>query len=392
MTRRAALHLAWGALATAAILFGVLVAISENGSAWVWPVGLLPFPLAGALILVQRPGNLVGTVMASIGAAAGAIFAGEWTVITWYHQPWSPYLEALVTPAVAVTFWGLIALLFVFPTGHPLPGWPRRVFRATTIALLGVIPILFILQPGPLAISGDLEGVGLRDNPLGFGPPWFADLIEAAFVWCVVLPGIVGLIALVRRFRRSHGVERAQLKLFVFGGMAFLGLLVIISPLGPPEDSPYEFILAIPVITGFWALPAAMVAAVLRYRLFEIDRLVSRTVSYVVTIAVLGGIYVGLAVGLRELLPVEGDLPVAISTLVVALAFLPLARRVQRTVDRKFFRTRYDAGVVVARVAEELRRSLDLAEVTERTEAVVTEVFAPETVSIWVASDSGTAP
>jgi hypothetical protein len=147
-----------------------------------------------------------------------------------------------------------------------------------------------------------------------------------------------------------------------------------------------------PMLIGYFGVPTAITVAILRYRLFEVDRLASRTVTYGTVVALLALCYAGLVVALRALVPVEGDLPVALSTLVVALAFLPLVRRVQRVVDRRFFRSRYDAGVVVARVAEELRGSLDLAEVTDRTETVVTEVFAPETVSIWVATDSGTAP
>jgi len=131
-----------------------------------------------------------------------------------------------------------------------------------------------------------------------------------------------------------------------------------------------------------------VVTAVLRYRLYDIDRLVGRTISYAAVLVLLGGLYAGLVVALGSLLPIEGDLPVAVSTLVVASLFLPLVRRVQRVVDRRFFRSRYDAGVVVARVADELRGSLDLAEVTGRVGSVVDEVFAPETVGVWVAEAS----
>jgi hypothetical protein len=97
---------------------------------------------------------------------------------------------------------------------------------------------------------------------------------------------------------------------------------------------------------------------------------------------------VGLVVGIRALMPVEGDLPVALSTLVVASVFLPLVRRVQRAVDRRFFRSRYDAATVVARVAEQLRGSLDLEEVTARARTVVSEVFAPEAMAIWIVEDA----
>ena len=387
MRARTVLHLSWALVATGAILLEVIIPTSTNPGDWMWPFGLLPFPLAGALILIQRPGNRIGRVLTAIGVAAGFTFAGGWLALSWPEQVWSPYLEAVISPAVVVMFWGMVALLYLLPTGVTIPGWPRWSFRAVT-AVMGLTPALFIFRPGPMDISAGLDGFPARDNPLGLGPAWFADIADPAF-GIVAFGGVVGLVALVVRFWRSSGMERVQLKVFLVGAVALVILLGLISPLGSEEAASYEMVLRMLVIAGFWGLPLAVVVAVLRYRLFEIDRMVSRSVTYLVTVALLGLVYTGLVVGLRELLPVEGDLPVALSTLVVALAFLPLVRRVQRIVDRRFFRSRYDASVVVARVAEDLRASLDLAEVVNRAEGVVSEVFAPESVSIWL-EESGT--
>ncbi len=385
MSRRVVLHLGWAAVATGAILLEVIIPASTNPDDWVWPLGLMPFPLAASLILIQRPGNRVGRVLLAIGAAAGFSFLGGWMAMTWFDAWWSPYLELLVSASVVVTFWGMVALLYVFPTGETLPGWPRLTLRWVTVMTLIVMPLFLLIRPGSLDVSAGIDRLPLRDNPLGVGPVWIVGLVSALFA-VVVVGGVVGVVVLVTRFRRSTGVERAQIKVFIAGALFLIALFAVISsPLTGVGMTVSDALLGVVVIAGFWALPTAIVAAVLRYRLFEIDRLMSRTVTYLLVVGVLGLAYAGLVVGLRELFPVEGDLPVAVSTLVVALAFLPLVRRVQRVVDRRFFRSRYDASVVVARVAEELRGSLDLEDVTARAETVVSEVFSPESVTVWLA-------
>jgi hypothetical protein len=376
-------HLVWALVATAAIALEVVIPASTNRGDWVWPVGMLPFPLAGALILAQRPGNRVGRVLAVVGVASGVVFAGGWAAMTWFEAAWSPYLEALVSPAVVVMFWGLIALLFIFPTGMPVLGWPQRTFRFITAVALVIVPTMYVFRPGPLDISAGLTGVEARENPLGIGPEWFDYLLGPGF-GLVVLGGVAGLISLVGRFRRSVGVERAQLKLFIFGGFTLLILFLLISPL-VEEATTFEPLLSLPVIAGFWGLPAAVVAAVLRYRLFEIDRLVARTVTYVVVLGLLGAAYATLVLTSRAFLPADDPVAVAVSTLAAAMAFLPLVRWVQGVVDRRFFRSRYDAAVVVSRVAEDLDRSVDPEDITARTRTVILDVFSPEFVSIWIA-------
>jgi hypothetical protein len=157
---------------------------------------------------------------------------------------------------------------------------------------------------------------------------------------------------------------------------------------GAVVDGVLGSVFAVVVAVGMTTIPLAMLVAVTRYRLYDLDRVVSRTIAYLLTVAVLGLTYVGLVVTMRGLLPVQGDLPVAISTLAVAVAFLPVAQRVQAAVDRRFFRSRYDAAQVVSRLADDLRGSLDLREVVERAEEVVEEVLSPETVGVWLAEES----
>jgi hypothetical protein len=139
-----------------------------------------------------------------------------------------------------------------------------------------------------------------------------------------------------------------------------------------------------PIVVSYIGIPVSIAIAVTRYRLYEIDRIISRTLSYGAVLVILAGIYSGTVLILRRLLPVEGDISVAISTLMVAFAFLPLVRRTQRVVDRRFFRSRYDASVVVSQLATELRGSLDMDRLADRAVSVIQETFEPEDASMWI--------
>jgi hypothetical protein len=276
----------------------------------------------------------------------------------------------LLWPSIALI--GVLAL--VFPTGRPpAPKWMWVIWMAAAGAALPFPRALHLAVTVPVA--------ELEDGPSGV--PWI-DLASSVGRSLIGFTISMGLVALFLRLVRSKGVERRQM-LYVVPSIVLLGGFVLLEAVVP---DPGWVVVELAVGAGVLLLPFSMGLAILKYRLYEIDRVVSRTVAYAVTLALLGAAYAGLVVALRGLVPVEGDLPVAVSTLVVAALFLPLVRRVQRVVDRRFFRSRYDAGVVVSRVADELRGSLDLAEVTGRVESVVDEVFVPVTVGVWVAEQT----
>ncbi len=371
---RTLLHLLWASIVSGGILLEVVLPPVED---WQWPFGLLAFPVAGAILLIRRPANPVGRLLAISGAAAGFAIIGGWLSEQMTDQA-GGVLEALTNATPMIIFWGIVSLLFVFPNGLIPRRWSRWTYRVFTLLLLGVIPVGAVIRPGPLEVSG-------RINPLGFGPAWVGPVVDGAIV---VLPvgALIGVATLFVRFRQSHGVERAQLVMFLAGAGFVLGLMAIISPIFGEYlgQDVFDVITGVVVILGLWALPVAVVAAILRYRLYAIDRIVSRSVTYVVVVSVLAVFYVLLVVILRGLLPVEGDLPVAATTLAVASLFAPLLRRVQAVVDRRFFRSRYDTSRVVNRVADELSHSVDLEEVTSRMAAVLREVLAPETMAVWL--------
>jgi hypothetical protein len=292
---RTSLHLVWASAATG----GILAVARTSPDEWHWPVGLAVFPLAGAILLIRRPGNKVGLLLATVGGATGVLFAGEGIVLTWPDHPLSRPLEAVVTTGFVVMFWALVGLLYVFPTGETRPGWSRWAFRSFTVAVLGVAYALLLLSPGPMDITA-------RDNPFGVDIDWLPSLADQ-FVVVLPIGALLGVVSLFARLRRSQGVERAQLKVFLVGA-AFVLLLVGVMALPEVDGGVIGVLGRVAVIAGFWALPTAIVAAILRYRLYDIDRIVSRTVTYAIVIGVLGGGYAGLVVALRSVLPLEGDL------------------------------------------------------------------------------------
>jgi hypothetical protein len=370
-------HYGWAGIVVGALLLNVFWPVTPGFS--VWAFSLIPFPVAAAVILANRPGNRVGAALAVVAVAAGVIFIGSWAAWTWQDEPWSRYLEAGVGFAVPFLFWGVIALLYVFPTGTIPKRFSRRVFVGFTV-VVGVMAVLGGLEPGPMSTTG-------RDNPWG-GPAWVAAVFDAGIA--VLVPGLlVGIWSVVARRRAADPVERAQMKWFVAGTTSLIGLLVVVGFV-PELPSPYEQMLFPVVVAGFWALPVTIVAAITRYRLYEIDRIISRTVSYAVVVGSLAVVFLAVVVGLQAVLPTRSSsLAVAGSTLVVAAAFDPFRRKVQRVVDRRFNRSRYDAAEVVARVSDDLRDSVDIDDLLASTRAVVTEVFGPRALAIWVIDRGG---
>jgi hypothetical protein len=195
------------------------------------------------------------------------------------------------------------------------------------------------------------------------------------------------IVALAIRFRRAKGVERQQIKWFAWAGMLTAGLLatsLLSSPWGPVSGALWALALASLVL-----IPVATTAAILRYRLWDIDRIVSRTIAWVVITTILATLFAGLIVGAQAALaPVtaSNSLAVAASTLVAAALFQPLRRGVQTAVDRRFNRSRYDAERTVGSFAEHLRGVTDLAEISDGAVAAVVRSLSPNGAAVWIRS------
>ncbi len=353
----------------------------ERLDATIEALGFAGIPVVGALIASRLPTNPYGWVWCATGLAAatsvaagalvGALDGPLW--LGWLLEGWG-----------FLTLLGLFVFVFLlFPTGRlPTYRW-RWIGRAAVAgALLLVLALPFIYDPaelessGPWALRGE-EGRHLR-------------AAAVAVVFGMLGLVLAGMASLVVRFRRAGPVERRQLTWFLYATVINGVIILLDAVLGLLPDT---VITTVVTSAGFALLPVAVGIAVLRYRLYEIDRIVSRTVSYGLLTGGLIGLYLLVVALLRPLLePLTGSsaLAVAGSTLAVAAVFNPARRRLQAAVDRRFDRARYDAAQAVDAFATRLRNQVDLDEVTAGLRDTVVATVAPTRVAIWLRIPSGT--
>jgi hypothetical protein len=277
------------------------------------------------------------------------------------------------------------ALTLTFPSGHGPQGRSRwaRLGRLTLWAL----PVVIVAS----ALTGTLggpESTSQTQNPIGFLPAWVGTL--ALLLVVAILVG--GSISLFVKRRRASGVERAQLTWVVFG-VALLAAAVTLTyiyifgsiALGGGDPGDAAWIAAFLVMILF---PTSFGVAVLRYRLFDIDRIVSRTVGYTLVAGTLAVIFATIVTVLTSFLPADSDIAVAGSTLAVAALFNPLRLRIQNWVDRRFNRSQYDARRVGDRFGNMVRDEVDLDRIVESWVDVISDTMQPATIAIWLNDDA----
>jgi hypothetical protein len=221
-------------------------------------------------------------------------------------------------------------------------------------------------------------------NPLAVPalPGGLLDVVMPAAGVVVLAALVVGAVSLVGRFRRARGTERQQLRWLAWGAaLAAVALLAAMAALVLEED----FTL-LNVALGVCAalLPLATGASILRYRLYDLDRIISRTLAYGLLTVLLGGGYAAVVLGLGQLLPQDSSLVVAGATLAVAAVFQPARRRIQAAVDRRFNRRRYDAARTIAAFSTRLREQVDLDTLAAELLAVVDQTMQPASASLWL--------
>jgi hypothetical protein len=385
--RRRSTRVAWALLALWVVSVAALVTLSvANGNFQRQPladtVGLLlafaAFMGVGALVVAHRPGNAIGWVFSAIGllAVTGAM-AEEYAayavrarpgvlpggVVAGWYAGWAWY----PTVVLVVIFTPLL-----FPDGRPpsppwrLVAWLAGAGTAATIALAAVQPTI------------ELDDGQVVDNPIGVAG--IADPEDGILDALLGLLVVAAVVSLVVRFRRSRGDERLQLKWFTYASA--LLPLVLLGDFLP--DAVNSVLFAV----GISLLPVAAGIAVLRYRLYEIDRLINRTLVYGLLTALLAGVYAGLVLVLGRLFGELGGRPpswaVAGATLAVATLFQPARRRIQQAVDRRFNRRRYDAARTVEAFSARLRDQVDLATLSDELLAVVDQTMQPTRASLWL--------
>ena len=342
-------------------------------------LGFVGIPMVGALIASRQPANVYGWLCCAAGLAYGV---GEVARPLWRVVGGPFWVIRMLELWGFVGLVGLLAFLFLlFPTGRlPTPRWRWFARAAVALDLLLIVAVPLIPDTDPGA-TGPFAVQGAAGRFLG----------QVAVVGVYVMFGVVlvAMSSLVLRFRRAGPVERRQLTWFLYAA-ALIGAFIVVDSL----DLVRPGLLYTAVSAAVFALlPVAVCIAVLRYRLFEIDRIVSRTVSYGLLTAGLIGLYLLVVALLRPLLePLTGSssLAVAGSTLAVAAVFNPARRRLQAVVDRRFDRARYDAARAVDAFAARLRDQVDLDEVTEGLRDTVAATVAPTRVAVWLRVPSGT--
>ena len=352
-----------------------------------WPLVLalsgisLPFAVVGALVVARRPENAIGLLFSVVAVVFGIdAFAAGWATNAAYGGglPGAGVAVWVTNAFVPLPlFIGPLFLLLLFPDGHLLS--PRWRPAAWAVAALAVLVTIAALHPGhfdgwptvenPFAIGGELGKVlnGLY--------PVLDVLAAPLFVLC-------GL-CLFLRLRRSRGRERLQIKWVVYAA-SMTAAAFALNFTGGGLRSEIAFWVGLASLAG---IPAAAGLAIMRYRLYEIDRLINRTLVYVVLTATLAGAYLGSVLLLELVLdPVTSgsSLSVAVSTLAVAALFRPARARIQAVVNRRFYRQNYDAGLTLERFSARLRHEVDLDALGAELRAVVTDTMQPAHVSLWV--------
>ena len=342
----------------------------------------------GAGLVLRRPGNVIGLLLLAAANVTAVTFVGFFVGASVTEQRGPQDVLAGIASLIGPLgiFPSLIAagplVAIVFPDGR-LPGQRWRWPVAAIVGALVVGSTIVVARPGPI-------GASLADNPVGLRgftgsePIWSLGETLAAATLPITL--LLGFAAVIARFRRSDSVERAQLKWFVAANVA-VGALMMLSFADDALKAPAPTIFDLLAAGSLSLPPIAIGIAILRYRLFEIDRLIARTVSWAVVTGVLVIGFAGAVVALQAVLDrfTQGQtIAVAASTLVAFALFQPLRRRVQSAVDRRFDRARYDAQRTVAEFSDRLREEVDIATVTTDLHATIRDAVKPTSVQLWI--------
>jgi hypothetical protein len=345
------------------------------------------FSTVGAVIISRHPNNVIGWLLCAGGFAIGLNhFSTEYAIYSLVAQPGS-------LPGATVFTWlaywvyvpalgSAIFLFLLFPTGRlPSSRWRWFAGLSAVATLVGAVCASFSSGTGYL---------GPLPNPLGIESIGDLSLIVSPILYIL---GLLAVISMLSRLRRGTGIERQQIKWFAYAGaVTFIGGLVQHN-LFPVIDVWWVWWVGFVVGTiGLLGQPVALGIAILRYRLYEIDLIINRTLVYGSLTAMLVGVYVGTIVLLQELLRTltgqESQLAIVASTLAVAALFTPLRRLIQGFIDRRFYRRKYDAAKTLEAFSAKLRDETDLDALNAELVGVVRDTMQPAHVSLWLRPDT----
>jgi hypothetical protein len=394
MSRRTAAWLAWSLAALSLVLTALsllLIALLLRSDAPIYYYWLetsmvsAGYSTVGAIVASRLPDSPIGWLFCAIGFTFGAVhFCAEYANYTLLAPPGSlPGVEAAawLTSWVWVAGLGLVVYLdLLFPNGR-LPSARWRWFAWFTAIALLPAAVLAAFSPGRI-LSSTLH------NPLGIeGLPNASKAVEA-FMYALV---VVGASSMLMRLRHAGSVERQQIKWFAYATVVVISGVILKNVVYPAVSVPWVWwVCLILTAVGVASSPVAMGLAIFRYRLYEIDLLINRTLVYGALTAMLVGVYVGSIVVLQGLLRAltgqeqQPQLAVVVSTLVIAALFNPLRRRIQGFIDKRFYRRKYDVAKTLESFSAKLRDETDLEALNRELVGVVRETMQPAHVSLWL--------
>jgi hypothetical protein len=404
MSRRTATWLAWSlcalslALTALSLLLLALNRSDPNTHIYeYWQVDTLvpvSFSIIGAIIASRLPANPLGWLFCAAACVAAVDhFSAEYALYALLAQPTSlPAGEALAWLAswAWILYCGCIALsLLLFPNGRPPSRrWRWLAWLSVFLTIAGAVWVAF--SPGVIGNLGSIRNpLGIEGLPSGFKP---VQTIMLALLF------VAALSTLVVRLRRARGIERQQIKwpaftVVVVAGSSFLSDTAISEAIGLRWLEWAGYVIFIPALIGF---PISIGIAIVRYRLYEIDLIINRSLVYGALSATLALIYFGGVATTQAIFRAltgqqeQPQLAIVISTLLIAALFNPLRRRIQRFIDRRFYRRKYDARKTLEAFSAKLRDETDLDALSDDLVGVVKETMQPSRISLWQRPDTPT--
>ncbi len=366
-------------LAVASPVATLAAGAATTVTAFVFPVTTGAYLLSGGVLMERRPGNRVGAIVLAIGI--GFVVYSVLDLVVRTAGTAASTLAAFIVYELDGPFFFLAAMLFLFfPDGRlPSPRW--RWLVATDAVLMVAVTIGAAFKPGPFAYYPWIT------NPVGNASSPLIAVWAPAYGLQVVLVAVAAA-SLVGRWRRAGVIERAQLKWVAAAAVLLASAMLTYGVTAGPGN--YSELGDLLVGIGFSSVPVAIAFAVLRYRLYEIDRIISRTIGWALVTGLLVAVFAAGVVALQTALAgfTQGQtLAVAASTLLAFALFQPLRRRVQLAVDRRFNRARYDAARTVDAFAARLRSVIDLGSVQRELQGAAAAAVEPRTSEVWIRAE-----
>jgi hypothetical protein len=345
---------------------------------------VLPFTLVGTVVARRESHNPMGWILLAISLATVLQgIASDYTVFVYHfgHDGWplGPLAVALDGLGSAVGLLLLPLVILLFPDGRlgPRWKWPLRGYFALLAVYFAGHACVVAVALGrriPVWVGGGVIGT---NHPSGFAA-WTL-IAKPVLVPLVFVTAVAAVARQALSYRGSAGVRRQQLKWLGVGGAISVVSLLLTAVANSAPTAVWVFI-----ILGWAAVPLSMGVGILRYQLYEIDRLISRTISYAILTALLVGTFIGLVALTTNTLAFSGRVGVAASTLAAAALFNPLRVRIQRLVDRRFNRARYNAEATVAAFSARLRDAVEIDAIRSDLLEVVNRAVEPTHASVWI--------